>query len=378
MHFACTQENLIQGLNMVSHISGKNVNLPVLGNVLLKTEAGSLKLSTTNLEMAVNCLVRGKVEVEGEYSVPAKLFLDYVSLLPSGKVELVLKEEGLEVRSGEQETVLKGMLASEFPLLPKLTKNQGYLLTVSDFKRAVSQVAFAVSTSESRPELMGVACFFGGHVGAGKVAFAATDSYRLAERILPYTGISDEAKYIVPAKAFNEASRIVGSYKDEMSLPEQVSLSFTENQLVVTFGNVELISRLIEGSFPDYRPLIPQNFKTQAVLTRSELQKAVRAASLFSRQGIFDVHLSLDPATGSCTVQSADQGTGKTKTVLKGTVTGDENKLTLNFRYLNDGLSSMDSQKIRIMQIDPMSPALVVPEGSTEQYQYLVMPIRSN
>src|SRR5260221_6796625 len=112
MHFACTQENLIQGLNLVGHVAGKNVNLPVLGNVLLKTEGGSLKLSTTNLEMAVNCTVRGKVEVEGEYSVPAKLFLDYVALLPTGKVELVLKEEGLEVRAGEQETILRGMSAS--------------------------------------------------------------------------------------------------------------------------------------------------------------------------------------------------------------------------------------------------------------------------
>ncbi len=362
---------------MVSHISGKNVNLPVLGNVLLKAESGSLRLSTTNLEMAVNCLVRGKVEAEGEYSVPSKLFLDYVSLLPSGKVELVLGEEGLEIRSGEQETVLRGMLASEFPLLPKLAKGQGFSLKAQDFKRAVSQVAFAVSTSESRPELMGVACYFGGVAGLGKVAMVATDSYRLAERTIGYAGSTAEGKYIVPAKALNEASRIIGSYKDEMTMPEEVEIGFTDNQLVVTFGNVELISRLIEGSFPDYKPLIPQNFKTEAVVARSELQKAVRAASLFARQGIFDIHLSFDPETGACTVQSADQGPGKTKTAIKGTVTGEANKMTLNFRYLNDGLSAMDSAQIRMKQIDPMSPALLVPEGSAEQYQYLVMPIRN-
>ena len=110
---------------MVGHISGKNVNLPVLGNVLLKAEAGALKLSATNLEMAVNCTVRGKVEVEGEYSVPAKLFMDYISLLPPGKVELVLTEEGMEVKSGEQETVFKGIPANEFPLLPKLARDHG-------------------------------------------------------------------------------------------------------------------------------------------------------------------------------------------------------------------------------------------------------------
>jgi DNA polymerase-3 subunit beta len=372
MHFACTQENLIQGLNMVSHVAGKNVNLPVLGNVLLKTEAGSLKLSTTNLEMAVNCSVRGKVEAEGEYSVPAKLFMDYVGLLPSGKVELVLTEDGLDVRAGEQETTLKGMPSSEFPLLPRLAKNHGYQLPAADAKRAIAQVAFAVSTSESRPELSGVACFFRG----AEVAFVATDSYRLAERVVPMAGVQGDLKTIVPARAFVEATRILGSYKDELGMPESVSFDFTENQMVMTFGNVELVSRLIEGSFPDYQQIIPQAFKTEAVVSKSELQKAVRAASLFSRQGLYDIHLSFDPEKGTCTVQSADQGTGKTKTVLKGTMSGDSNAVTLNFRYFGDGLSAMNSDSVRIKQIDGMNPVLVLPEGSSEAYRYIVMPIR--
>lgn len=376
MKFACTQENLIQGLNMVGHVAGKNVNLPVLGNVLLKTEAGSLKLSATNLEMAVNSTVRGKVEVEGEYSVPAKLFMDYVSLLPAGKVELVLSEEGLEVRSGEQETVLKGIAANEFPLLPKLTRDQGYSIPSAELKRALSQVAFAVSTSQSRPELTGVACFFQESNGAYSAIMVATDSYRLAERIVVCSGSGSASRYIVPARALVEVTRILGAYKDELGVPESVNLSFTENQLVVTFGNVELISRLIEGSFPDYKQIIPQQFKTEAILSRSELQKAVRAASLFSRQGLFDVHLSFDPEKGECVVESADQGVGKTKTVIKGVVTGIQNSVTLNFRYLGDGLAAMSGESIKIRQIDGMNPLLVSPEGSNEAYQYIVMPIR--
>ena len=361
---------------MVSHVAGKNVNLPVLGNVLLKTEAGSLRLSTTNLELTVNCAVRGKVEVEGEYSVPAKLFLDYVSLLPSGKVELVLSEEGLEVRSGEQETVLKGMSASEFPISPKLVVSQPYEVSATNLKRAISQVAFAVSTSENRLELMGVACFFGGVAGSGNLALAATDSYRLAERLIEVHGNATEARYIVPAKSFMEVSRILGSYKDELTMTELVKLSFTENQMVMSFGNVDLISRLIEGSFPDYKPLIPMQAKTEAVVSRIELQKAVRAASLFSRQGIFDIHVQFDPAAGTCTIQSADQGTGKTKTALKAAVTGDANTVMLNFRYLMDGLAAMGSDKIHIKQIDSMNPLLLLPEETTEKYLYVVMPIR--
>lgn len=376
MKFACTQENLIQGLNMAGHVAGKNANLPVLGNILLKTEAGSLKLSATNLEMAVNCTVRGKVEADGEYSVPAKLFMDYVSLLSAGKVELVLTEEGLEVKSGEQETVLKGIPANEFPLLPKLAKDHGYSLPSNDLKRALSQIVFAVSSSQSRPELTGVACFFNPEGAEHKATFVATDSYRLAERVLPCTGSGSAMRFIVPARALVEAMRILGAYKDELGVPENVTLNFTENQLVVSFGNVELISRLIEGSFPDYKQIIPQQFKTEAVVNRSELQKAVRAASLFSRQGLFDVHLSLDPDKSACIVESADQGVGKTKTTIKGTVTGIANSVTLNFRYLGEGLASMSGESVRIRQIDSMNPLLLMPEGTSEAYQYIVMPIR--
>ncbi len=376
MHFACTQENLAQGLNLVGHITGKNIHLPVLGNVLLKTEGGSLRVSTTNLELAVHSTVRGKIEEEGEYSVPAKLFLDYVSLLPSGKIDLRVTEEGLEVRSTEQETVLKGMSASEFPVLPKLATHAPYEIKAEELKRAIGQVAFAVTTSESRPELMGVACFFGGVAGAGRVVFAATDSYRLAERIVSVTGQMTEARMIVPARALLEISRILGSYKDELSMPEHAQLSFTENQMLMTFGNVELISRLIEGSFPEYAPLIPQQFKTEAIVSRIELQKAVRAASLFSRQGIFDIHLELEPDAGTCFVKSADQGTGKTKTALKGKITGEANSVMLNFRYLMDGLAAMGCEEVRLRQVDSMNPLLLTPVGSEEKYQYIIMPIR--
>jgi DNA polymerase-3 subunit beta len=377
MKFACTQENLIQGLTIVSHITGKNVNLPILGNVLLKTEHGSLRLSATNLEIAVNCLVRGKVEQEGEYSVPAKLLLDYASLLPSGKVELTLTDDGLEIGSNGQETVMKGMPASEFPLLPKLTKGEGYRMTSADLKRALGQVTFASSTSESRPELMGVACFFRQAGGKSEATFVATDSYRLAERNIQLVASPNrENRSIVPARSMLEIARIVSSYRDDMAAGSDVTWNFTENQLVVTFGNVELVTRLIEGSFPPYQEIIPKAFKTEAIVPRAELQKAVRAASLFSRQGLFDIHVSFDPDLGTCTVASADQGTGKTKTSIKGNVTGVANKVTLNYRYVNDGLSAMQTDNVKITLIDEGNPVLILPEPASEAYRYLVMPIR--
>lgn len=378
MKFACTQENLIQGLSVVSHITGKSINLPILGNVLLKTDGGNLKLAATNLELAVSTVVRGKTDTEGEYTVPAKLFLDFVSLLPQGKVELELIDEGLRVGAEGQETVIRGLLASEFPLIPKLTKAKGVKFGVEDFKRAVGQVVFAVSTSESRPELSGVAVFFGGKSGKGKAALVATDSYRLAERIVSPSGDGgDETKLIIPSRTMLEIGRILSSYKDELGVPEEVEWATTENQLVVTFGQTELISRLIEGSFPDYHQIIPERFKVTAVVDRAEFQKAVRAAALFSRQGLYDVHLEFKPADGTVTVHSADQGTGKTSKAVSGEVSGDTNNVTVNYKYLGDGLAAITAPKVKLSLNDAMSPMLVLPEGDkAEAYRYLVMPIR--
>ncbi|MHB8830644.1 MAG: DNA polymerase III subunit beta [Patescibacteria group bacterium] len=375
MQFSCTQENLVQGLSVVSHVTGKNINLPVLGNVLIRAEKSGINFHATNLEISIVCTVRGKIDTEGEYSVPAKLLFDYVSLLPSGKVEFSLKENGLEVKSNGQETVFRGMLASEFPLLPKLVKNVTFQLKAGDVRQAVGQVVFAASVSESRPELSGVACYFNTSGKSGKVAFVATDSYRLAERLVGCQEASRSATVIVPARAMAEIARILSSYKDELEPPESVGWSISDNQLVISYGAVELTSRLIEANFPDYQNIIPSAFKTEVVLNRGELMKAVRAASLFSRKEINDVHLQLSPESGECAIESSDEGTGKTKTVIRGDVTGEANQVVLNFKYVMDGLNAMTSEKVKLAVIGPMSPVLVLPQ-ETEEYRYLVMPIR--
>jgi DNA polymerase-3 subunit beta len=376
MNFACTQENLLQGLSLVSHISGKNANLPILGNVLLKTENGGLKLSTTNLEMAVSAMVRGRVEQPGEYTVPAKLLQDYISLLPSGKVELVVTEQGLEVRADGSSTTVRGMPSSEFPLIPRLAKDNGFRLNAEALRLAIGQVAFAVSASESRPELSGVACFFHGFDQKDKLTMVATDSYRLAERVMDLEAGSApaEAKCIVPARAMQEVGRILTSYKDDVGMPEAVEWCLTDSQMVVTYGNVELISRLIEASFPDYRQIIPTKFTSKVTVARGELAKAIRAASLFAKQGLFDIHFEV--SEGGLRVSSSDSGTGSHATSLKVQTDGEsEKKVTMNYRYVSDGIAATGSDKVVLHMIDGMNPVCVTPaEG--EGYRYIVMPIR--
>jgi DNA polymerase III subunit beta len=376
MQFSCTQENLFQGLQVVTHITGKNINLPVLGNVLIRADKSGIQFNTTNLEMTVCCTIRGKVDAEGEYSVPAKIFLDYVSLLPSGKVEFILKEEGLEVKANDQETILRGMPSSEFPLLPKLNKQNTYQLRALEVKRAIGRVVFAVSVSESRPELSGVACFFNPEGRLGKVAMVATDSYRLAEQLISCGDNTKVMTVIVPAKAMSEIMRIISSYKNEIEPPEHVAWSISDNQLVVSYGEVELTTRLIEASFPDYLNIIPTNFSTEAVLSRIETQKAVRTASLFARKEINDVHVSINPGDSSCVIESSDEGTGKTKSQVKGQMTGDKNKVVLNYKYLADGLNAFEGDHIKFAVTGSVSPMMLLPATEDDVYRYLVMPIR--
>lgn len=376
MQFSCTQENLVQGLSVVSRVTGKNINLPILGNVLVKAEKGGIHFYATNLEISVGCTVRGRIETEGEYSVPAKLLFDYVSLLPSGKVEFALKEGGLEVNSNGQETVFRGMPANEFPLLPRPQKSSSFQLKANELRQAISQVVFAASLSESRPELSGVACLFNTAGLQGKAAFVATDSYRLAEKAIPCLEAGKTANVIVPARAMSEVLRVLSGYKDELEPPEHVGWCVADNQLVINYGSVELTSRLIEANFPDYQNIIPSSFKSEAVVSRQELLKAVKAASLFSRREINDVHLFFSPENGECAIESSDEGTGKTKMVIKGEVTGETNQVVLNFKYVADGLNSMLSDKVRLSVIGPMSPVLVLPVDTDQAYRYLVMPIR--
>ena len=321
-------------------------------------------------------MVRGRVEQAGEYTVPAKLLQDYVSLLPSGKVELVVTDQGLEVRADGSSTTVRGMPSSEFPLIPRLTKEGGFRLNAEALRTAIGQVAFAVSASESRPELSGVACFFHGFDQTNKLTMVATDSYRLAERVMDLESGSAtaEAKCIVPARAMQEVGRILTAYKDDVGMPEAVEWSLTDSQMVVSYGNVELISRLIEASFPDYRQIIPAKFTSTIMVGRGELAKAIRAASLFAKQGLFDVHFEVSAA--GLKISSSDSGTGAHATTLKVQNEGEtDKKVTMNYRYVSDGIAAMGTDKVALKLIDGMNPVCVTP-GEGEGYRYIVMPIR--
>lgn len=380
MKFSCTQENLRQGLSIVSHIANKSVNLPILENVLIRTEEGGLKLMTTNLEMAVTCNIRSKVEEKGEFTVPSKLFSDYVSLLSKDRVDAEMKDNTLSVSCGTFQTRLNGINASEFPLIPSVDSDLKFSVKVAALRKAIGQVLFAVASNESRPEISGVLFKFVPQNGILKLTLAATDSYRLAEKnidILKESGtdIQEPMSVIVPARAVAEMVRILGVFKDSVDNPETAEIVISDNQILFLYNQVELISRTIEGRYPDYRQLIPSRFETEISVPKEDLLRAVKATSLFSRAGLNDISLKFAPSA-PVRINATNPQTGEHNAEIDGKIIGKENAITVNFRYFIDGVNNIETEDVLIQMIDGVSPCLLRPSGNDTDYLYIVMPIR--
>jgi DNA polymerase-3 subunit beta len=240
-------------------------------------------------------------------------------------------------------------------------------------------VLFACATNESRPELSGVLLSFNDEkAGEGKLVLAATDSYRLAEVEITISGGSKEArKVIVPQRTLSELARIFSVFKDDVEAPPAVDIDISDNQIVFRYGSVELTSRTIEGNYPDYRQIIPKDATTQVKVDRSELSQAIKTASLFSKNGLYDVELILDTASGQVTLTATDSSRGENQASIDGAIIGEDNRITLNFRYLLDGVNAIKSSNIILKIIDGASPCVLEPEDMPdEKYQYVVMPIR--
>ncbi len=374
MKLSCTKENLNQGLSIVSHLSAKSANLPILNNVLLRADVGGLKLTATNLDLTVTSQVRGKVDQAGEYTLPARLFGDYVNLLPDERVDLDLLDNAVSVVCGSSKTKINGLPAGDFPLVPQISGGTKFMVPVAGLEAALSQTLFAVATSEARRVLTGLLLSFSGETKS--LTLAATDSYRLGECSIPLKGeVMGERKVIVPARTMAELRRIIGILKAGADAPDEMEIEVTENQVALRYGNTELLSRTVDGAYPPYKEIIPKSTKTEISVNRQEFIQAVKRASLFSKQGLFDVKLEVKPESKELQLSATDVGRGENQVVISADITGENNAVTLNYRYVLDGVSAMTSERITLKLIDATSPCVMIPAGG-QDYLYIVMPIR--
>lgn len=363
MKVICTRKNLNRALSNSTRIISTGTTLPILSNILLKTESGRLRLSTTNLEIAINYWIGGKIEEQGEITVPAKIFNDLVGNLSTEKISLSTKNLTLFVEGEKTQTHIKGMGAEEFPLIPKIGETIYTKIGGETLQSAVREVVFATSFSETQPEISGVLFAF----GEKTLTLAATDRYRLAERSMDLLEeAKTERRLIAPARAAVEIGRILGA--------GVVDIFLSENQIGFRTTEVEIISRLIEGQYPDYKQIIPKNFTSEAEIEREKMIQALRAASLFAEENN-NVELDLVPQTKQVTIKAQSAQVGDSELWVEGGLVGDKTAIMFNYRYLLECLNNLADEKIVLKVINGASPAAIVPAGRTD-YLYIVMPIK--
>lgn len=364
MKLICTKENLRKGLFVVSRVVGSGNPLQVLNNILVKTDQGRIKLSSTNLEIGVNTWVGGKIEEEGALTVPAKLINEYINNLPSEKITLEsLDNTTLVLESENYHTNIKGLSHEDFPLIPQVNEEPFAKIDSTELKNAFAETIWASAANETQPEISGIFLAF----EQDSVRVAATDRYRLAERtavlLEPASGTRE---VIIPARTVAELYKILTTGGGA------VEIFFSENQVLFKFDETELISRLIDGQYPDYRQIIPKEFKTEAVIEREEFIHALKAAALFVPDSN---NVNLEVNQSGITVTAASMSSGENTSKIAAKVTGDDNRAVFNFRYLLDCLNNLSEPTVHFKMINDASPAAITPAGRTN-YTYIVMPIK--
>jgi len=364
------QENLARGLSVVSRAVSTRSTLPVLANVLLRTEDAGLKLTATNLEIGITYWVPGRIEVDGAITVPARLLTDLVNSLPAAeKVDLELSGvDTLHLRCGRFETHIKGIDADEFPAIQAAGERPTTRVSQRVLRKALEEVIFAAATDEARPILTGVLARFEGD----KLTLAAADNYRIAVKTIAVLDAVPETSVVIPARALAEVVRVLADVDD----PVELVLASARNQVLFHLEGVDLVSRLIDGQFPNYQQVLPAAHATRAVLEREELLRAIRPAALIasSSANIVKLAVAADGEPGVTVTATAEVGDYEGQ--VEAAVEGDGTTIAFNARYLADVLAHVEAEQFALEFNGPLSPGVFRPVGA-DDYVHVVMPVRT-
>lgn len=375
MKVSCLQENLAKGLSVISRAVASRSTLPILSNVLITTEVDGLKLSANNLEIGINSWIGAKVEDEGSVTIPARLLAEFVNSLPPERVDMELNKETLilNVRCGHFEANLKGLDASEFPAVPGLDAGGDIIhIDAEGLKQAINQVAFAAAVEESRPVLTGIRAQF----KEKELIFSGTDGFRLSTKTIPLAlPLAESFEIIIPSRALTELSRVLGT-QDQ---PVQVAITPSQNQILFHLENIDLVSQLIEGRFPDVSQIIPKSHNTRTVIEAGNFLKAARVSYLFARDAANIVKLEVIPGDGELVggrvvFSATSQELGDNITDLEANVDGEGVVIAFNAKFLIDVLSVMNGSQIVLETSAPASPGMLKMVGD-ESFSHVIMPM---
>jgi DNA polymerase-3 subunit beta len=363
MKLKVTQENLNRALNSVARVASSRGTLPILANVLIKTSKNRLSLSATNLDIAITHYIGAKVSEEGAITVPARLMQDFVNSIPQEIIELELNENKLNIKTDQYQSVINGIIADEFPVMPSIDKGLNWKINSSLLKKSLQQVVFAASNDETRPTLTGVLI----KSVEGQLTMAATDSYRLAEKQL---GKQDEDIHLlIPASALQDLLRVLNDNEVD------AEIRYDDQQVLFQIGDIELVSRQVDGNYPDYQKLIPKNFISKALLKRSDFINVTKVSSLFARESAGSVTIAVDETTNQLSIHSVASQLGENNANTNAKVDG-TGSITLNSRYLIDALNAMDGENVVFSFNGKLEPTMLN-DPKQPDYKHIIMPLKS-
>jgi DNA polymerase III subunit beta len=376
MRLSCLQEHLRRGLASVGRAAAHKSTLPILSHVLLASDAGQLKLAATNLEIGMLTWIGANISAEGAITVPARLLSDMVAGLPNDLIDLALDgtSQTLHLRCGDVTVAIKGIEAEEFPVIPTIASSSSILsLPAQALREVIEQVAYAAATDDSRPTLTGVAWRHAGQA----LTLTASDGFRMARRTLALPQpVATPIDVLVPARALAEVARSIGSSSGDI----QVIVTPSGAQIVFRTEQTELVSRLIEGTYPDVQRIIPQTYRTRAVLDRLALSQAVKLAAYIAAAATNVVKVSIDAGSdltaGRLTISATAAEVGENQTVREGMVSGESGQILLNAGYMVDVLDAISTPQLALELQHAQSPAIFKPVGA-EDYVCAIMPMHA-
>ncbi len=373
MRLSCLQENLNRGLSAVGRAVATRTTLPITNNVLLTVDQSRLKLAATNLEMAITCWIGAKVEEEGAITVPARLLAEFVSSLPSDRVDISLspRTKTLGLKCARFEARISGVDAKDFPPIPRIEDGITTRVEVDALRQGIGQVVFAAASEESRPVLTGVDAEFDGDL----LTLAAADGFRLAVYKLPLISpVSQKTEVIIPARTLAELNRLMADQEEAI----EITVNPNKSQALFRLKNIELVSQLVQGTFPQYGQLIPQSYNTRAVVDVAQFLRAAKTASIFASDGGGIVRLVIAPGgeltPGKVTISARSEEIGDDVGEIDAIVEGEEAKIAFNGKYLIDVLGVLREAQVALETTNPSSPGVIRPVG-VDNYIHVVMPM---
>lgn len=370
MKLSIYRNNLKRGIDIASKIIQRSITLPILNNILLKTDKSFLNISSTDLELGIKYWALAKIEKEGSIVVPGKLLSALINSVTGEKIDIEVKNTILQIKGEYFKSKILGQSVDDYPIIP-YAKDFFAEIEIQPFLKAVSRVIDFTSLTKIRPELSGVYLSF----KENKIVAASSDSYRLAEETIDFDN-KNNACLILPGRAAREIVNIFGGIEGSFKVyisKTQITFELAREEL--SFPQIQVTSQLIEGEYPDYKKIIPQEFKNKFTITKEDFVNGLKVAGLFVG-GTNEVRVTIDPSKNKMEIFSQNSGIGENKVILNGKAEGDKIDISFNGRFLLEGVLKIETPQIIFQTNNPQSPILIK-SSQDDGYLYVLMPIKS-